>query len=160
MGDDRGGRIATVAVQKDFDLVLRQYLQCRHPGGFGESVCIDTEIQGAKNPFFMTNRADRLGHRQDVHLIETCLQRGAAMSRGAESHSLPWIGRVRRQREIGAHQSGHVGEQVFGGGFASQGVKVHRGLRGLGPSAAAALPKGVRPRSRAKHAEALRSVGQ
>ena len=57
-------------------------------GFFLKRVRINTEIQRANDVFRLTLQANRLGDRENVPFVEGQIERRAAMSRSAKSHTL------------------------------------------------------------------------
>ena len=88
MRNDRRWRVAVVLVDHHIDAVGGENLNRACQSGFGQSVCVDADIQrtGDAGPASVT--ADRLADRQDVRFIEGVIERGPAMTRRAERNAL------------------------------------------------------------------------
>ena len=83
----RGGE-AVAGVDQHLDPIGDQHLQRRAEGRLGQGVGVATEKKRAVDALGCAVFGDRLGDGQDVRLIESAVQAGAPVARGAEDDPL------------------------------------------------------------------------
>ena len=96
MGEHGRGSVFIALRDHHLDFVGRHHLQRAGQRGHGERVRVDSQEQGAVDALLLAVEADGLADSEDMALVESPVERGAAMAGSAEGHAL------RRHRRIGA----------------------------------------------------------
>ncbi len=110
---DRGGRrVGAARVDARVDARRCKDLQGGAPRGFAQGVRVATDEQGAVDSLGSAVLDDRGGDGDDVGLVELAVQRGSAVTRGAEGDALTDVGRVGRDVVVGGDDIVDV-DEVF-----------------------------------------------
>ena len=88
MRDDRRRRITIALVDHHLDAVGREHLERARKRRLRQRMGVDADEQRAVDAARLAMIAQRLADRQDMRLVESVVERGAAMPRGAERHPL------------------------------------------------------------------------
>ena len=94
----RGRRVFIAFREHDFHPIGRQHLQRAGQSRHGKRMRVHAQKQRAVDVLLRSIQANSLGDGQDMPFIESLVECGTAMSRGAEGHPLRRHGRVRQSR--------------------------------------------------------------
>ena len=111
----RRRRVPVGRINRGYYLIGGQHLQRRHPCRFRKPVCVTANEQRPGGAVRAAILDDRLGDREDVGLVERCVERRTAMARRAERHLLGDVVGIGFQRVVGRYQMGQI-DEVFGQG--------------------------------------------
>ncbi len=125
VGDDWGGGIFLASGQHDIDSVRGQDLKRTLNRGLRQGVGVDAEEQWSVDCVDLAVEADCLGYREDVPLIESFLERGAAVSRCAEDDTLRGNIRIGPLLVIGGDQLLYVDEVAWQRRLTCPGIDLH-----------------------------------
>ena len=120
-----GRRVGVVAGDHHLDAVGGQDLERTGEGGDRQGVRVHAEKERSVDRVRRAIQTDRLGHRQDVPLVEALFERRAAMSRGAEGDPLRRHRRIGPLGIVGRDQPRHVDQQRRFGGLPCERAHVH-----------------------------------
>ena len=126
MRDDRGGRVAVGGVHPHVHAVRDEDLQRGPERRLGQRVRIAADEQRPVRALTGAIAADRLGHRDDVRLVERAVERRAAMTGRPERDALGRVGRVRPDVVVRADQSVQVDQDGGIGGEPGSVAVRHR----------------------------------
>ena len=110
MRDDRGRRVAVGGVHAHVDAVRDEDLQRGLEGGLGQGVGVAADEQRAIRTLLGAIAADRLGHRDDVRVVEGAVERRPAVAGRPEGDALRRVGRIRPDVVVRAEELVHVDE--------------------------------------------------
>ena len=140
VGNRRGRRVAAAVINADLQTVGQQHFQGGDHGGFGQRVGIAADKNRPSNPLLCAIIHNRLGNGEDMCLIKSAIERGAAVARGTEGHLLIRVLRVRGAGVVGGNQFRDIDEVRWlcqgAGALVGHGVL----LEGLGWYAIPACP--------------------
>ncbi len=105
-------RISQVLVHQHVHAVRRQHLQRRRERRLRERVRILRQKQRPGRLLIRAILADRLRDRQNVRVVEACMQRRPAMSARPEAHPLRRIRHIRMPRIKRRHQPRNIHQPV------------------------------------------------
>ncbi len=125
MRDAGRRRVAVGGVDQHVDAVGGEHLERGRPGRLGERVGVAPEEQRAVDRLARPVLADRLGHRDDVGLVERAVEARAAVARRAERDPLGRVVGVGSLRVVRRHEVGDVDEVT--GRCRLPGPLVHHG---------------------------------
>ena len=115
--DDRGGGVAVGGVHAHVDAVRDEDLQRGPERRLGQGVRVAADEQRPVRALAGAIAADRLGHRDDVGLVERAVERRPAVAGRPERDALGRVGRVRpdvvvrAEQPVQVDQDGGVGRQ-------------------------------------------------
>ena len=104
MGDDRRRGVPVGGIHADLDAVRDEDLQRGPERRFGQRVRVAADEEGAVRALRRAVAADRLGHRDDVGLVEGAVQRRPAVTGRPEGDPLRGIGGIGADVVVGAEQ--------------------------------------------------------
>jgi hypothetical protein len=104
VGDGGRGRVPARGVHHHVHLVAGQHLDGGAERRLGQPVGVAAQVQRPVDALPASPAADRLGHGEDVRLVEGRLEGRAAVPGGAEHHLLRRHRRVRLQLVVGADE--------------------------------------------------------
>ncbi len=102
------GRVRAVGSNADVNFVGRQHLHRAREGGLGKRMRIDAKEERPVDSLLFAIRANSLRDRQDVPLVESAMERGAAVAGRSKCDALLRNFRIGTIREIGCDQPGNV----------------------------------------------------
>ncbi len=108
VGDDRRWRVAEAFLDAHLDRIRRKDLDSARQRRFRQGVGVHAEVEGTADPLRLPVLADGLADGENVRLVETVLQRRAAVPGGAEGDPLRRIGGIGHVRVIGRDQPRYV----------------------------------------------------
>ena len=126
VGNGRSRGILVPRRKHDFHAVGRQHLQRAGKSRHGERMRIHAEEQRAVDLLLLPVQANGLTDGQDMPLVESLVERGTAMPRGAKRDPLRRHRRIRRLGIIGRDKSGHVDEHRWLGRLSRKWAHFHR----------------------------------
>ena len=109
-GNRGSGRVLAIGSNADVNFVGRQHLERGGEGGLGKRMRIDAQEERPIDSLLLAIRANSLCHRENMPLIESAMERRAAMARGSKGDALLGNFRIGTVREIRGDQPGNVDE--------------------------------------------------
>ena len=125
VGNGRGRGVFIPLRDHDLHAVGRQHLKRAGKRRHGERMRVHAEKQRAIDLLLLPVQANGLTDGEDMPFVESLVECGTAMSRGAEGHPLRRHRRVRRLRIVGRDESGHVHQHRWFGRLSCERAYFH-----------------------------------
>ena len=125
VGNSRGRSVFIALRQHDVHAVGRQHFQRAGQRRHGERMRVHAEKQRAIDVLLRSVQANGLTDGEDMPFVESLVERGTTMSRGAERNPLCRHRRVRLLRIVGRYQSGYVHQHRRFGRLSRERAQFH-----------------------------------